>query len=88
VPKDTEEFTADESRRRFETALREAPDTSAACRTRLQWQWLHVPHPLRRERCGCCNESRFREIAMQVLFLAVLVHAAHPALEDREVAFG
>jgi len=33
-------------------------------------------------------EIKFREIAMQMLFFAMLVHAAHAALEDREITFG
>ena len=32
-------------------------------------------------------EIKFREIAMQMLLAAVLIDAAHPALENREVAF-
>ena len=32
-------------------------------------------------------EIVFRQIPMQVLFLAMLVHAPHAALEDREIAF-
>ena len=33
-------------------------------------------------------EIKFREIAVQMLLAAMLVHALHAALEDREVAFG
>jgi hypothetical protein len=33
-------------------------------------------------------EIKFREIAMQMLLIAMLIDAAHTALEDREVAFG
>jgi len=33
------------------------------------------------------TEIKFREIPMQVLLSAVLIHALHPALEDREIAF-
>jgi len=32
-------------------------------------------------------EVKFGQVAMQVLFLAVLIDAAHTALEDREIAF-
>ena len=32
-------------------------------------------------------EVKFREVAVQMLLFAMLVHAAHPALEDREIAF-
>jgi len=32
-------------------------------------------------------EIELREIAMQVLLFAVLIHALHAALEDREIAF-
>ena len=32
-------------------------------------------------------EIKFRKIAMQMLFLAMLVHAVHAALEDREHVF-
>jgi len=33
-------------------------------------------------------EIKFGQIAMQMLLAAMLVHAAHTALENREVAFG
>ena len=32
-------------------------------------------------------EIKFREVAVKVLFVAMMVHAAHAALEDAEVAF-
>lgn len=34
------------------------------------------------------TEVEFRQIPMQVLFLAVLINAARPSLENREEAFG
>jgi len=34
------------------------------------------------------TEVKFREIAVQMLLAAMLIHAAHTALEDGEIAFG
>ena len=36
---------------------------------------------------GVVAEIKFREIAVQVLFVTVLINALHSALEDGEIAF-